>query len=139
MNVQISFVGTDSKTWKSSEFYAPYNFSAVFECINPTIDPATIGIFYDYKSTKEINGKEWYLTHIHSGNSHGWEMFARINGGDWEQWNHWGNIGVAVGHPIGTNQDWISNQRNQRKEFPIMANQWYDAMNGIISVDIKNV
>ncbi len=136
MNVQIRFIGTDSQTWKShpySKYYAPYNFSAVFECINPEINRDTFGIFYDYKSTKEINGKEWYLTHRLHGNSHGWEMFARTTG---EFWDHYSNIGVHVGHPIDEKQQFIS---NQSKQFPIWANQWRDAMNSVISVYITNV
>ena len=100
--------------------------------INPTLNPDTFGVFYDYKSTNAINGKDWYLTHRDYGNTHGWVMFAKIAG---KHWDHYGNIGVEAGHPTDDNLQWLS---YNGKEFP-RASQWADLRNGTISVDITYV
>ena len=96
------------------------------------LNPDTFGMFYDYKSTKTINGKDWYLTHRNHGNSHGWAMFAKPAGADWD---HYGYIGVPAGYPTDENLQWIS---YNGKEFP-RASQWRDHVNGNISVEITYV
>jgi hypothetical protein len=129
-NVVISFVGTNSKSWKSDNYAPPHNFTAEFECINLE-KIGKFGVFCDYKSTKPLGGKDWYLKNLYQGTAREWAMFARTEG------EHWGHhhpyVGVKAGYPAG---DVLSSHTGN--EFP-KATQWWDRINGMISVDIAYV
>lgn len=127
--VQIRFVDADGATWKSDPFGAPYDFAALFQCVNnPT------GVCREYRSTEPIHGKDWWLTHAHQGNTHGWAMFARTAGEHWDKYKH---IGVEAGHPM-RDQTWIAWDAAQTEDFPL-ATDWWDRKNGRIRVDIRHV
>ncbi len=131
--VQIRFVGTDGETWTTDrgQYWVPYDFGAVFQCVNPTVSERD-GVFCDYKSTRPINGNDLYLTHKTHGNTHGWAMFATKSG---THWDRYGYIGVEVGHPT-ENGEWISGTGD--RQFPL-ATAWYDRKNGHIDVEMSSL